>query len=262
MNIIQNIAKQRITYVNRISILFLLFLVSCSASSVKLPPIIEESPVDSKVVWQLFLEQYPSMRLPYKMKLSTKISIQNIIRRLTIFTLGDSKGLVKMDILSSGMNIAKIAENPMYSLFYVTGTRKAYITKTDKAKDIEVLLGFSIPFSLDSLCAIISGNASSVFSSYTTVIPRDGLLEFILPDNSSLFLSYTGKFISWQNTYGWRIEPIYSSEEKQQGVKAVLVSKGYSMEYIVDVYEDISYTDSSIFYLQLPPNTQVFTIKE
>ncbi len=261
MNTILSIVRQKNTCVSSI-LIACLFLFSCSATQGTIPPIIEESPVDSTLVWKLFLEQYPSERLPYKMKLSSKLHVHGITRRFTIFTLGNAQGLVKMDILTSGIHVAKIAQNPIDSLFYIPSMRKAYITKTNNAKDVEVLVGFSLPLSLDSLCALLSGNASSVFSSYTTVIPRNGLLEYILPDNSQLFLSYNGSIVKWQNTYGWQLIPIYSVEGKQRGFTAILESKKYTMEYIVDSLEDIGYMEPSDFYLQLPPNTDIYTIKE
>lgn len=196
------------------------------------------------------------------MKIASKVHINNITRRFTIFTLGNAQGLVKMDILTSGITIAKIAQNPIDSLFYIPSLRKAYIAKTNNTKDVELLIGFSIPFSLDSLCALLSGNASFVFPSYTTVIPRDGVIEYILPDNSQLFLSYNGSIVQWQNTYGWQFIPIYNVEGNQQGFRVLLESKKYTMEYIVESYEDIGYMDTTNFYLQLPPNTGIYTVKE
>ena len=260
MNTIQHIVRQKNTYANSI-FLFFLFLISCSSQRVALPPIVEESSVDPVFVWQSFISKYPAKRLPYKMKIASKIYIQGITRRFTIFTTGNAQGLVKMDILSSGIQVAKIAQNPIDSVFYIPSLQKAYIIKTNRAEDIEVLVGFSIPFSLDSLCALLSGNASFVFSSYTTVIPRDGMLEYILPDHSQLFLSYNGSIVQWKNTYGWQLIPIDSIEGKQRGFTAILESKNYKMEYIVELLEDISDADPSTFHLQLPPHTQIYSIK-
>ncbi|MGL4721928.1 MAG: hypothetical protein ACRCV3_01335 [Desulfovibrionaceae bacterium] len=189
-----------------------LVLSSCATKSGEIASQYDP-PISAKNVWNRFVNNNPSTFSPFRMEQSIRIKTTSFASpTLQAISWGNAKGISRIDILTPFKTpLIKAYEGLSESVVYVIPQKTAYIIDTKDYTKLFSSIGLEMPFTLEDFFAILTGNASRVYSKYYTTLPGKNGITFILtPGNSptiqSLYISYDNNHISWQDSTGWKIE--------------------------------------------------------